>query len=119
MYVIKSQIALLTLFGLIVALAAINRSAFAWLKGYFGLFTTLGTYYGEHSALGSVARISVTRFLPGLAACGAALGLISIAFRLEELLFLGAESEVSPTIGTLKRLILKTHRMTSSLILVG
>ena len=102
MYVIKSKIALLTLFGFIEALAAINRSAFAWFKGYFGLFTTLGTYYGEHSALGSVAIISVTRFLPGLTACGAALGLVSIAFGLEELLFLSAESEVSPTVGTLE-----------------
>ena len=43
-----------------VAIATVNRSVTAWLKGYFGVFATLGTYCGEHLASGTVAAVSVT-----------------------------------------------------------
>jgi len=102
-----------------VTLAAIHRSTFTGLERYFGFLTALGAYGREHLALGPVAAIPVTLCFPVFAALGTALGLISIAFRLEELLFLSAESEGSPTIGTLELLVLKAHWMTSSLLIVG
>jgi hypothetical protein len=105
----------------IVALAAIYGSAFTGFKRYFGILTTLGTYRGEHLA-GSVAiatTTTVTLCLPCLAASRASLGLIGVAFGLEELLLLGTESEGSSAIGTFKCLVLKSQRMTSFLQLVG
>ena len=109
MYVLKVKLVSFTHSSLIVALAAIYWSISAGLKWDFGVFTALGADYGEHSSLGPVATISVTLCLPCLAACRTALGLIGIASSLEELLFLGAEGEGSPTIGTLKCLFLKAH----------
>jgi len=105
MYVLlQVKLALSALSDFTVALTAIHRSALAGLERYFGVFATLGTCCGEHLTLGpvAVATTSVTFCLPGFAACGTALRLISVAFRLEELLFLSAESESSPTIGTLE-----------------
>ena len=104
--------------GLTVAVAAVYRSAFAGLERDFGIFTTLGAYCGEHLPRGpvSVATITITLGFPGLAACGTALGLVSKAFGLEEFLFLSGKGEGSATVGTLERLILETHRMTSSLL---
>jgi hypothetical protein len=67
--------------------------------------------------LGTVAVISTAgtlRFF-GSTARGATLRLIGKAFGLEELLFPSAESEGSSTIGTLDRLVLETHWMTSYL----
>ena len=94
-----------------VALATIHRLITARFKGYFGVFAALGAYCRKHLAWGpvAVATISVSLCLPCLATRGTALGLISIALRLKKLLFLSAESEGSPTIGTLDRLVLKTH----------
>jgi hypothetical protein len=87
----------------IVALAAIYRSAFSWLKRHFGFLTTLGAHRGEHLARSvAIATASVTLGFSCLAASRASLGLIGIAFGLEELLLLSAESEGSPTIGALE-----------------
>ncbi len=61
-----------------------------------------------------VFAIGTLRFV-GSTACGTTLRLIGKTFRLEELLFPSAEGEGSSTIGTLDRLVLKTHWMTSSL----
>ena len=58
------------------------------------------------------AAVSVLLCLPCLAACGAALGLISEALRLEKLLVLNPEGEVRSTIRTLDCLVLISHWMT-------
>ena len=100
------------------AFAAIYRAAFAGLEGDFGLFAALGTNGGVHLA-GFAASGAVTFGLPGLPAGGAALGLIGIAFGLEEFLLGGAERKRRAAIGTLECLVLKSQRMTSFLKLVG
>ena len=102
-----------------VAITTVHWLITARFKRYFGVFATLGACSGEHLAWGSVTATSVALGLPCLAARWTALWLISVAFRLEELLLFSAEGEGSPTIGTLERFVLKTHRMTSSLIVVG
>ena len=108
-----------------VAITTVNRLITAWFKRYFGIFATIGTCHRKHLASGPVAAgtavIAATAplRLPCLAARGTAFWLINIAFGLEKLLFLSAESEGSPTIGTLERLVLKTHWITSSLLIVG
>ena len=118
MYVLNIKLALSAQSGLSVALTTIHRSTFAGLERDFGFLTTLGAYGRKHLASGpvAVAIISVTLRFPCFTACGTALGLVCIAFRLEELLFLSAEREGSPTIGTLEGLVLKAHWMTSSLL---
>jgi hypothetical protein len=77
MHVLKVK-GLSTQASLGVAVAAIYRSAFAGLKRDFGFFATLGAYCREHLPLRpvAIATISVAFGLPGLAACGTALGLI-------------------------------------------
>jgi hypothetical protein len=119
--VLAVKIVLSALFGLNVALTAIHGSTFAWFEWYFSFLTTLGAYGREHLALWSVtiATRSVTLCLPGFTACGTTLGLISIAFSLEELLLLSTESESSPAIGTLDCFVLEAHWITSSLLLIG
>jgi len=77
-----------------------------------------GTKHLPLGTLAVVSAIGTLRFV-GSTARGTALWLISKAFRLEKLLFPGAESECSPTIGTLDRLALKTHWMASSLLNFG
>ena len=99
-----------------VAITTVHWFITARFKRYFGVFATLGECCGKHLALGSVTAVSVAFWLPCLAARRTALGLISIAFGLEKLLFLSVESKGSPTIGTLDRFVLKTHWMTSSLL---
>ncbi len=100
-----------------VAIATIDRPAITRLKRYFGVFAAVGAYCRKHLASEpvAVATIFVSLCLPCLTAWGTALGLISIAPRFKKLLFPGAEGEGSPTIGTLERLVLKTHWMTSFL----
>jgi len=104
MYIFTIKIALSIHFYLVVAIATVHRSIFAGLERYFGLFTALRTYCGEHLASGfvAIATIPITFCLPGFAACGTALGFVGIAFGCEELLFLGTESKGSATIGTLE-----------------
>jgi hypothetical protein len=118
MYVFKARLKLSAHSDFIVTVATIYWSTFAGLERYFGFPTTLGAHCWEHLASHpvTVALISVALRLPCLAARGTALGLVSIALRGEELLFLSAEYEGSATIGTLKGLILEAHRMTSSLL---
>ena len=117
MYVLKAKLALPTHSGFIVAIATIYWSTFTGLERYFGVFATLGAHCGECLPLGpvAVATIAVTLCLSCLAAWETSLRLINIALRREELLLLSTEGEGSPTIGTLDRLVQKTHRMTSSL----
>jgi hypothetical protein len=112
---------LFTLSYFCVALAAIYRPAFTWLKRHFSFLATLGTYRGEHLSLGSVAIATavITLCFPCLAARWTTLRLVGIASGLEELLFFYAESKGSPTIRTLNRLLLKSQGMTSSLLIVG
>jgi len=95
----------------IVAVATIDRPAVGRLKRHLGVFTAIGTYGRKHLAWEpvAVATTSMPLCFPCLAARGTALGLISIAPGLKELLFLGAEGELSPTIGTLDSFVLKTH----------
>ena len=88
-----------------VAIATIDRPAIDRLKRHFGVFAALGAYGRKHLAWEPV--VVTTTSIP--------LWLISIALGLKELLFLSAEGEVSPTIGTLDRFVLKTHWMTSFL----
>jgi len=100
-----------------VAIATVHRFVTAGFKGYLSILAALGTFYREHLPLGSVARatVSIAFCFPCLAAGRAALGLIGVALRLEELLVFSAKGERSPAIGTLDGLVLKTHWMTSSL----
>ena len=100
-----------------VAVTAIHWSVFAWLKRDFRILTTLGTNRGEHLTRRpiTVSTASVALWLPCFTARGTTFWLISIAFGLEKLLFLNAKRKGSPTIGTLERLLFKTHWMTSSL----
>ena len=104
MYILKVKLALSVLSDFIVALAAIHRSTFSGLERYFGLLATLGACCGEHLTSGSVAvaATSVTLCLPGFAAGGATLWLVSVAFRLEELLFLSGEGKGSSAVGALE-----------------
>jgi hypothetical protein len=88
-------------------LAAIDRSAFAGLKRYFRIFAALGANRGVHLA-GPHAATHALGF-PCLSAGGAALGLVGVTLGLKELLLRCGKGERSPTIGTLKCLVLKNH----------
>jgi len=101
------------------AFAAVYRPAFTGLEGYFGVLTALGADRRVHLACLAAATGTVSLGFSGLSAVRAPLGLIGVAFRLEELLLRSAEGKRSPAIGTLECLILKTQRMTSFLKLVG
>jgi hypothetical protein len=98
-----------------VTIATIDWPAVGRRKRHFGVFAALGTCGREHLARKtvSVATISVPLCLSCLSARRTALGLISIALGLKELLVLSGEAEISPTIGTLESLVFKTHWMTS------
>ena len=100
-----------------VALATIDRPAVGRLKRDLGVFAALGAYGRKHLAREPIAvtTISVPLCLPCLSARRTALGLISIALGLEELLVLSREAEVGATIGTPDGFVLKTHWMTSFL----
>jgi hypothetical protein len=89
------------------ALAAVHRAAFTGFEGYFGFFPALGADSGVH--LARFAAGTVALGFPRLSAVRAALGLISIALGLEELLFRSAEGKRSSAIGTLECLVLKSH----------
>ena len=121
MYALKAEPALLAGSGFTVTIATVYWLVPARFKRYLGILAALGTFYREHLPLGSVTRatVSITLCFSCLAARGAAPGLIGIAFRLEKLLLLSAEGKGSPAIGTLDRLVLKTHWMTSFLLIVG
>jgi hypothetical protein len=106
---LKIKLALYAQSNLTVALTTVNWSTIARLKRYFGVFAALGAYCGKHLASRLIAAISVSLCFPCCTAYGTTLGLISKALGLEKLLFLSAESEGSPTFGTLDRLVLKTH----------
>jgi hypothetical protein len=100
-----------------VTIAAIDRLAVARRKRHFGVFTALSACGRKHLAWESVAvtTIPIPLCLPCLSARRTALGFISIAPGLIELLFPSGEAEVSPTISTLNCFVLKAHWMTSSL----
>jgi hypothetical protein len=109
--------ALSTQSDFIVAISTIDRPAIGRLKRHFGVFAALSAYGRKHLAWETVVVITifVPLCLPRLAARGTALGLISIAPGLKELLLFSTEGEVVPTIGTLDSFVLKTHWMTSFL----
>ena len=117
MYTVKVKLVLSVHSNRTVVITTIHRSAFTRLKRYFRVFPAPGVEGTKHSPLRTVAIVSTARTVcfVGSAACGTTLRLIGKAFRLEELLFPSAESEGSPTIGTLDRFVLKTHWMTSFL----
>jgi hypothetical protein len=118
---LKFRLALPAQFDFAVAVATIYWPALTGLERYLGFLTTLGTCYREHLTPGpvAVAIIPVTLCFPGFTAGGAALGLVGIALGLEELLLFSAEGKVGSTIGTVELLVLKTHWMTSSPLIVG
>ena len=100
------------------AFAAVNRASFTRLKRYLGVFTAFGANRWEHLACPKTAG-TIPLGLPCLPATRTALGLIGIAFRLEEFLLRSAEGKRRTAIGTLECLVLETQRMTSFLKLVG
>jgi len=105
----------------VVAIAAIDWSAFSRLEGDFGFLATLSAHCGEHLAPRPVvtATIAAPLRLPCFTAGWATLGLVGVAFSGKEFLLFDTEGEGSPAVRTLKRLLLKAHWMTSSLLLVG
>jgi len=114
------QLALSGQLDFTVAITTIYRSVFAGLKRYFSIFTTFSAYRREHLASGRpVAAVYISLWLPCLATWGAALRLVGIAFRREEFLFLSTERKSSATVRTLEWLVLKSHWMTSSLLVFG
>jgi hypothetical protein len=56
--------------------------------------------------------------LAGVTAFSAALGLVGVTPRFEQLLFVSAVGEFITAIGTFERLVLKRHRVTSSLLIL-
>jgi hypothetical protein len=113
MYVVKP--ALSTQSDFTVTIATIDWPAIGRRKRHFGLFAALGAGGRKHLAWEPVAvtTTSIPLCLSCLSARRTALGLISIALGLKELLVLSGEAEVSTTIGTLERFVFKTHWMTS------
>ena len=121
-YILQVRPALSTDSDFTVAITAIHWSALTGLERYFSFLPTLRAYCGEHLASRPVAviaiaaaTVSVLPCFPFLATWGTTLRLVSIASWRKLLLFPSAENEGGPTIGTLDRLVLKTHWMTSSL----
>jgi hypothetical protein len=96
------------------AIAAVDRPVTAGLERDLGACAAGSAGDGEHLARGSVAAARALR-LPCLAARRAALGLIDVAFGLEEFLFLGAECKRRIALAAGQSLFLKTHWTTSSL----
>ena len=101
--VLEAKLALPARSDPVVAIATVHWFVAAGFKGYLSILAALGTCCREHLPLGSVARATaaITLCFSCLAAGGAALGLISIALRMEELLVFSAEGERSTTIGAL------------------
>jgi len=94
------------------------------LERYFSFLTTISAHRGEQLTSGcvtvaaisiAVATATVALRFPCLSAFGAPFGFVSIASRLEQLLFVSAEGESTTAIGTFEGLVLKTHWMASSL----
>ena len=99
-----------------VTIATIDWPASGRRKRHFGLFAALGACGRKHLAWEppvAATTTSIPLCLSCLSARRTALGLISIALGLKELLVLSGEAEVRPTIGTLERFVFKTHWMTS------
>jgi len=92
-------------FDFAVAIAAVYGFAGSWLKRYLGALSTLGAYSGVHltscrTTTAEAATGTTSLRFSGFTACGTPLRLISVAFLLEEFLFLRGEGECCPTIGT-------------------
>ena len=120
MCVFATKLALSAQSNLVVAITAIYGFTSAGVRWYSCVFAALRACCMDYLPPGSgpvaVVAISVTLYLPCCAAPRTALWIVGIAFRCEKLLLLSTESEGSPAIGTLNRLVLKTHWMTSSLL---
>jgi hypothetical protein len=80
------------------ALAAVYRTAFTGLEGDFGFFAALGADSGVHLARSATGAVALG--FPGLPAVRTALGLIGVAFGLEELLLRSSEGKRSSAIST-------------------
>jgi hypothetical protein len=95
--------------------AVIGQPAIGKRKRHFGVFAAPGASGRKRLAWQPVAvtTTSVPFCLPCLPAGRTALGLISIALGLKELLFASGEAEVSPAISAVDCFVLKTHWMTS------
>ena len=113
MYVLNTKLALPASSYFTEAIATVNWPVTTWFKGYFGILATLSTHCRKHLAGGPVATVPVTLRLPGLATRWTALGVVGIASGCKEFLLVSAEGEGSSAVGTLDRLVLKAHWMTS------
>jgi len=82
----------------VIASATVHRSAVSGLEGYFRFFAALGAHSRKH--LSPVTGKTVILGFPGCTAQRAALRLVGVASGDKQLLLLGAESEISTTIGT-------------------
>jgi hypothetical protein len=82
----------------VIASAAVHWSAISGLEGYFRFFAAFSAHGRKH--LSPVTGEPMILGFPGCAAQWAALRLVSVAPGDKQLLFLGAEGEISPTIGT-------------------
>jgi hypothetical protein len=107
---------LTVLFALYVAISAINGFIAAGLERDFCLLAALSAYRREHlpwtpahTAATATAATSKTLRPSVLPAGRASLGLIGIALRGKEFLFFYGKGERFSTIGTLERLLLKSH----------
>jgi hypothetical protein len=101
---------------LVVAIAAVNWSAFTRLKRDFGLFAALSADNREHLAQGPCGAIGAqTLRSSGIAAGRAPLRLISVAFSLEKCLFFRGEIKSSAAFNTPELFFFERHQMTSSL----
>jgi hypothetical protein len=102
----------LLLFGLGIAISAINRLVATRLKGNLGLGTALAASYWEHLARAS-AGSAIPFCFPGLTASGTALGIVDQTFRSIKLLLFNREGKRFAAICTNDRLFRETHKMTS------
>jgi hypothetical protein len=100
---------------LAIAIAAVNRPITTGLERYFSFLATLSTDYAKHLAGSPVTAAPEALGLPCLAARRTALGLIGVSSGLKKLLLFCTVDKGLATIGTLDRLVLKTHWTTSSL----
>ena len=98
-----------------IAIAAVNRPITAGLERYFSFLATLGTDYGKHLAGSPITAAPETLAFPCLTARRTAFGLVGVSSGLKKLLLFRAVDKGLATIGTLDRLVLKTHWTTSSL----
>jgi hypothetical protein len=78
----------------LVTLSAVDRSAIAWLKWHFGLFSALHTYRGIHLPIRTVARVEgASATFADIPTVGSSFGLVGVALFRMVCLTVGDESE--------------------------